>query len=212
MQTVYIIEDDVLLRDLIIDLLRDRPQYKIIGHSGDGIEGLKQCERLTPDIVVLDVRLPSLSGVEVAMRLRNEKPNCKILVFSGAFNLSIIKRVFMAKVAGIIEKSAGLAEMERAFEAVASGQSYYGPEILKRMPKLLSGSGDEESIDSLTNREREVLQLIAEGYTTKEIAAKLGISARTADVHRSHIMQKLNVHNVAGLVRAAISFGLVAEP
>src|SRR5690606_19447598 len=98
---------------------------------------------------------------------------------------------------------------EKAITAVAAGQTYFGPAIVQAMPELLLSDENAQTLDSLTPREREILQLIAEGHTTKEIAEKLGISARTADVHRTHIMQKLDVHNVAGLTRAAIAWGLV---
>ena len=212
MQKVYIIEDEVLLRDLITDLLRNSRELEIVGSSGDGREGYEACSRLRPHIVILDVRLPGLNGIEIAQRLRQEQPNIKVLVFSGLFNLGIIKRVLLAKVNGIIEKNAGLVEMEKAIKAVAAGQSYFGPSIVQSMPDLLVSSPQDQTLESLTPREREILQLIAEGHTTKEIADKLGISARTADVHRTHIMQKLNVHNVAGLTRAAIGYGLVKVP
>lgn len=212
MQKVYIIEDEVLLRDLITDLLSKHRDLEIIGASGDGREGLNACLRLKPHIVILDVRLPGLNGIEIAQRLKSEFPWVKILVFSGMFNLGIIKRVLMAKVNGIIEKSAGLQEMEKAISAVSSGQSYFGPTIVEKMPELLLTQETDQSLEALTPREREILQLIAEGNTTKEIADKLGISARTADVHRTHVMQKLDVHNVAGLTRLAIAYGLVEIP
>jgi RNA polymerase sigma factor (sigma-70 family) len=212
MQKVYIIEDEVLLRDLITDLLSKHRDLEIIGSAGDGREGLDACLKLKPHMVILDVRLPGLNGIEIAQRLKSEFPWVKILVFSGMFNLGIIKRVLMAKVNGIIEKSAGLQEMEKALSSVASGQSYYGPTIVSKMPELLMTRETDQSLEALTPREREILQLIAEGNTTKEIAEKLGISARTADVHRTHIMQKLDVHNVAGLTRLAIAYGLVEIP
>lgn len=212
MQKVYIIEDEVLLRDLIIDLLKTHRDLEIVGSSGDGRQGYEDCIKLKPHMVILDVRLPSLNGIEVAQRLKNDFPWVKILVFSGMFNLGIIKRVLMTKVNGIIEKAAGLTEMEKAINAVAAGQSYYGPTIVEKMPELLLSNDSEQGLDALTPREREILQLIAEGHTTKEIADKLGISARTADVHRTHIMQKLDVHNVAGLTRIAVSYGLVHIP
>jgi DNA-binding NarL/FixJ family response regulator len=212
MQKVYIIEDEVLLRDLIIDLLKSHANLEIIGSSGDGQKGMNECLKLKPQMVILDVRLPSLNGVEIAQRLKSEFPYIKILMFSGLFNLGIIKRLLMAKVNGIIEKSAGLKEMEKAIGIVLGGQSYFGPTIVAKMPELLSSAENEQSVESLTTREREVLQLIAEGYTNKEISERLFISVRTADVHRTHIMQKLDVHNVAGLTRLAISHGLVHLP
>ena len=210
-QTVYLIEDEVLLRDLVVETLADFPGLILVGSSGDGRDGLAECLRLKPDVVILDVRLPGLNGVEISQLVRQALPEIRLLVFSGAFNLPTVKRVLMAKVHGILEKSAGLAEMRKAIQAVAEGQTYYGPAILQCLPELLTGSGESQSLEALTAREREVLQLIGEGCSTRSVAEKLKISVRTADVHRTHVMKKLGVHNVAGLTRAAIAFGLV-EP
>ncbi len=209
MQKVYVIEDDILLRDLITEALSHRQDLLMVGSCGDGRKGLDECLQLKPNMVILDVRLPGLNGVEVATQIKNELPQTKVLVFSGSFNLSTLRRVMMAKVHGIIEKGAGLVELEKAIDSLARGQTYYGPAIVQRLPELLTSPHDDQTLDSLTLREKEVLQLIGEGFTTKEIADKLNISARTADVHRTHIMQKLGVHNVAGLTRKAVLFGLV---
>ncbi len=212
MQKVYIIEDEALLCDLVSILIESQIDLEIVGTSVDGLEGYKECLKLEPDLVILDLRLPALNGVEVAQRLRVEFPSLKILVFSGLFSLNQIGRIMKAKVNGIIEKSAGLPEMEKAVRAVASGQSYFGPEIAKMIPDLFSGKNGGASQESLTSREREILQLIGEGHTTKEIAVKLFISPGTADTHRNNLMKKLGVRNVAGLTRHAIGFGLVAVP
>ena len=210
MQKVYLIEDETLLRELIGDLLEDQRDLEIIGTSGDGKEGYEACMDLRPHLVILDIKLPTLNGIEVAQRLKSEYPWMKVLVFSSCFSLSEIRRVIMAKVNGIIEKSAGLEEMRKAIRAVASGQSYYGPKVVQMMPDLCLSDAGDRCLEALTSREREVLQLIAEGYTNKEIADKLGISSRTADAHRYNMMQKLDLHNVAGLTRFAAAFGLVA--
>ncbi len=212
MQKVYVIEDEVLLRDLLIELLKSRRDLEIAGYSGDGMEGYNQCREIKPRFVVLDLRLPTLNGVEVARRLRRDFPALKMLILSGALSLGTIKRVMAAKPNGILEKGAGLAEMEKAIRCVASGQSYFGPAIVKQMPELIYSEYQERSLDALTGREREVLQLVAEGYTTKEIASRLFISPRTADVHRMRLMRKLGVRNAAGLTRLAVSFGLVPVP
>ena len=212
MLRVFIIEDETLLRDLIGDLLKSQIDLELAGSSGDGLDGYKKCLKLKPDFVILDLRLPTLNGVEVAQRLKADRPATKILVFSGLFSLSLIRRVMKAKVNGVIEKSAGLAEMEKAIRAVASGQTYFGPEIVNMMPDLFLDSGRDESVDSLTSREREILQLIGEGYTTKEIAWQLFISPGTADTHRNNLMKKLGVHNVAGLTRHAIALALFPFP
>jgi DNA-binding NarL/FixJ family response regulator len=211
-QKVFIIEDDTLLCDLLCDLIDAERDLAILGTSGDGAEGLERCLAEKPDILITDVKLPGLNGIEVVQRLKQGRPEIKTLVLSGILNLGSIKRVLLTKADGILEKSAGLDEMRKALQAVAAGNCYYSADVIKRMPELLMAGENQGSLESLTSREREILQLIAEGHTTKEIAAKLEISTRTADVHRSHIMQKLSVHNVAGLTRAAIGFGLVDAP
>lgn len=209
MRTVYIIEDDKLLCDLLSGVIDSEIDMEVVGSHGDGTEGLRQCQLKKPDVLVCDLHLPGLNGMEIVQRLKSERPEIRILVVSGIFNLARIKRVLLSKADGIIEKTAGLDEMRKALKSVAAGQSYYSPEILRRMPELLSVQPSDGTLESLTTREREVLQLIGEGYTTKEIATKLNISVRTADVHRTHLMQKLAVHNVAGLTRASIQLGLV---
>jgi DNA-binding NarL/FixJ family response regulator len=212
MQKVFIIEDEVLLRDLLCDLISNQSDLQVIGTSGDGSEGYRKCLEVKPDILVCDIQLPGLNGIEIIQRVKTELPSMRVLAVSGVFNISRIKRVLMTKPDGIIEKASGLAVMEKALHAVASGQVFYSPEIIRKMPELLTATEHDGDLESLTPREREVLQLIAEGLTTKEIAEKLFISVRTADVHRSNIMNKLNVHNVAGLTRMAIAFGLVEAP
>lgn len=209
MQRVYIIEDDILLRDLLCDLIKNEPELEVIGTQGDGVEGLRACVEKEPDILICDVKLPGLNGIEVVGRLKQDFPRLKIIVVSGTFSLAWIKRAMLLKVEGIISKGAGLDDLQRCLRSVAAGQSFYSADVLQRMPELLTTAENSGDLDVLTSREREILQLIAEGLTTKEIAAKLCISHRTADVHRCHIMQKLKVHNVAGLTRLAIRFGLV---
>lgn len=212
MQSVYIIEDEILLRDLLSDLINSNSDLQIVGVSEDGTEGLKNALELKPDILITDLQLPGLNGVEIVQRVKQDLPDTKIMVISGHFNLPRLKRVLMTKAEGIMEKAAGLAEMEKALNVVAGGGTYYSPSIIQRMPEMLTVQETDLSVEALTSREREILQLIAEGNTTKEMAARLGISARTADVHRTHIMQKLGVHNVAGLTRMAIAFGLIETP
>lgn len=212
MTRVYIIEDESLLRDFVKDLLAEKPDYEVVGDSGDGAEGLAASLALKPDMVITDLRLPNMDGVEIARRLRLEMPQVRILLFSGAFNTGIIRRALLAQVNGIIEKKAGLKEMERAIDAVAGGQSYFGDAVARSMPEMLSDKESRYPVETLTEREREVLCLLAEGLATREIAEKLGISARTADVHRTNIMTKLDAHNVVALTRIAIACGLVDVP
>jgi DNA-binding NarL/FixJ family response regulator len=209
MTSVYIIEDEQLLRDFMKDMLAGRGDMKIVGDSANAETALVACRELKPDMIVTDVRLPGMDGVDLAVKLREMLPGLRVLLVSGLFSPAIIRRALVAKVEGILEKSGGLAEMEKAMTDVAQGRNYYGDAILKSLPELLSGGPQTHPVDTLTSREKEILCLIADGLSTREIADKLQISARTADVHRMHIMTKLDAHNVASLTRIAIATGLV---
>jgi DNA-binding NarL/FixJ family response regulator len=212
MTRLYIIEDETLLRELVCDMLAEKEGFEVVGGCGDGTEGLAACLSLKPDMLVTDMRVPGMDGVEIARRLREKMPDVKVLLFSGMFNVEIIRRALMAKINGIIEKKAGLAEMDNAIRAVAAGQSFFGDIVVRSMPDLVGGSVPAHPVETLTSREREILCMIAEGLSTRDIATRLSISARTADVHRTNIMTKLDAHNVVSLTRIAIACGLVSLP
>lgn len=212
MTRLYLVEDESLLRDFIKDMLSDREGFEVVGDSPDAESALVACPVLMPDMLITDVRLPGMDGVDLVRRLRDGLPDLHVLLLSGSFSLSVIRRALLARVDGILEKNGGLPEMEKAIEAVAAGHTYYGDAVLRSMPELVSGKAEAHPLESLTDREREVLSMIAEGFSTKDIAVKLDISARTADVHRMHIMGKLDAHNVATLTRIAIAAGLVDLP
>ena len=208
-KSLFILEDDILLRDLLGDLVTQEKQFNLVGTADDGVDGLRQCLALAPDIVVCDIRLPGLNGLEVVERLRRDLPEVVIVMVSGSFNLGRIRQAMVLRAQALISKGAGLPELVKALRAVAQGRTYYSADVVARMPELLAPNAPDQTLSCLTPREREVLQLVGEGYTNKEVAVKLGISDRTADVHRTHVMQKLKVRNVAGLTRYAIGFGLV---
>jgi len=206
---LFILEDDILLRDLLHDLLAQEELFEVVGTADDGVAGLRACLQAKPDIAVCDIRLPSLNGLEVIERLKRDLPETRVVLVSGSFNLARIRQAMMLRAEGLISKGSGLPELIKALKVVATGKTYYSADIVARMPELLTPNAPDQSLSCLTPREREVLQLVGEGHTNKEIAAKLFISDRTADVHRTNLMQKLKVHNVAGLTRYAIGFGLV---
>lgn len=212
MQKVFVIEDEKLLRDLLLEVLRADPTLDIVGSVGDGQEGYNQCLKLKPHMVILDVLLPSLNGIEIAGRLKAEMPWMKILIFSAVFKRAILRKILKCKVNGIVEKSAGLVELDKAIQAVASGQTFFSPHISQLMSELVLDPTEDDALEALTKREREIMQLIAEGHTTKEIATMLYISQRTAETHRNHLMQKLDLRGVAAITRFAIANGLVGTP
>ncbi len=206
---VVVIEDQTILRDLICLLLESFPTFKVVGKTGDGLEGFDLCMKLRPDLLVLDVMLPNLNGMEILHRLKSQKPQTRVLVFSALKNSDVVRKLIEAGVDGYLEKDADLEEMEKAINCVANGQTYFGPKIVQFMRELMINPKETGSFELLTSREREIIQLVAESNSTKEIATKLFISVRTADTHRSNIMRKLSIHDVAGLTRYAIAHGLV---
>ena len=209
MKKVVVIEDQTILRDLICQLVEGYPSMEVIGQSGDGAEGYDLCLEHTPDLVILDIMLPNLNGSEVLRRLKTKNPRSNILIFSAAASNGMVNRLLKLGVTGYIEKDSGLEELEKAIALVADGRSYFSPRIVEIMRELMVSGGEDDSLDSLTSREREIIQLIAESFSNKEIAAKLGMSVRTADTHRTNIMRKLNLHDVAALTRWAIANQLV---
>jgi DNA-binding NarL/FixJ family response regulator len=209
MKRVVIIEDETMLRDLLAELLKSFPLCTLSGTYGDGLEGWKALQKIKPDMVLLDIKIPSLNGLEILRRTHEELPNCHVLLFSAFFTTGMVRQALKSGANGIIEKTAGLAEMEKAIRAVLDGGTYLGPSVTDLVRRGMLEPDKDDSLDNLSEREREVLQLVAEGHSTKEIAVKLSISVKTAETHRSNLMTKLNLHGIAGLTRYAIEQGLV---
>lgn len=208
-----IIEDQTAIREMIATLVRCEPGLEVVAQLGDGQEAFQRCLEYQPDFIILDVMLPSLNGVEIIKRLNKKLKSTRILVFSGYQNPALVHEVIQAGAHGFVEKSANLAELKQGIHTVSSGGSYFGPQVteLLRMSVMKPHGTRTGNIESLSKREREILQLIAESYSTKEIAEKLSISKKTAENHRSSLMKKLDLHGVASLTRFAIENGLV-EP
>tara|TARA_B100000989_G_C19512686_1_gene459948 strand:- start:95 stop:742 length:648 start_codon:yes stop_codon:yes gene_type:complete len=211
MKKVFIAEDQTILRDLICRVLDQYPQIQVIGTSGDGQDAYERCLDQKPDIIILDIMMPYLNGIEVLRRLKAKNSKIQILVFSEAGSRNVIKQAIEAGVDGFLEKDISLTELEKAIERIIAGETYFGPKITETMRKIMLNPEQDNSLNSLTSRERQVLQLIAEGHTSKEIAKILNISYKTADTHRANIMDKLDKHNVAELTRYAISSGLTEK-
>lgn len=206
---VVVIEDQTILRDLICRLIESFPTFQVIGKTGNGLEGFDLCMKLHPDLLVLDVMLPDLNGMEVLHRLKRQNPQTRVLVFTGITSFDVVRKLIEYGVDGYLEKDAGLEEMEKAINCVANDQPYFAPRVIQVMRELMISPKEAGSFESLTSREQEIIQLVAESNSTKEIAGKLCISVRTADTHRSNVMKKLGIHDVAGLTRYAIAHGLV---
>jgi len=212
MKRVYVVEDQTILRDLIIRLLESYPDIEIVGSTGDGQEAVDEITKTSPDILILDIMLPNLNGIELLRQVRKGPHKPRVLVFSAFPSKSTVKKLLEAGIDGFVEKDANLQDLEVAVEKIVAGQTHFGLRIVDIMREIMINPSQNDSLDSLTARERQILQLIAESCTSKEIAAKLDISVKTADTHRANLMKKLDVHDVAGLTRQAIAFGLINPP
>ena len=212
MKRLVIVEDQTAIREMLADMLRLDPNYELVGEAGDGPQAVALCLETKPDVCVLDAKLPGLHGVDVLRRIAKKLPGMRVLVFSGYENPTLLREILEAGAHGFVEKSAGLREFKRGLETVANGGSYFGPAVAELMRNAVAQpQKSDPAADPITDREREVLRLVAESHTTREIAAKLGISAKTVDNHRTNLMRKLDLHDVASLTRYALEVGLI-EP
>jgi len=209
---VVIIEDQTAVREMIAQIVSSDPDFEVIAEVGDGHSAYGVCVDMKPDFVILDLMLPGLNGAEVLRRFSRHLKNTRVLVFSGHQNPSIVRELLQAGAHGFVEKAAPLSELKKGIEIVSSGGTYFGPEVAQLLREAVvnpGGNGGRQGVEILTAREREILQLIAESYSTKEVAQKLNISVKTAENHRTNLMKKLDLHDVAGLTRYAIQQGLV---
>ncbi len=211
MKRLVIVEDQTAIREMLAEILRLDANYKLVGESGDGQSAQTLCLEIKPDLLVLDAKLPGLNGVDLLRRIGRKLPDMRVLVFSGHENPMLVREMLEAGAHGFVEKTAGLGEFKKGLETVANGGTYFGPAVAALLRNVVANPTSSSAPDFLTDREREILQLVAESNSTKEIAAKLGISVKTVDNHRTNLMRKLNLHDVASLTRYALEIGLI-EP
>ena len=209
-----IVEDQTAVREMVAQVVKLDPQLEVVAEVGDGHEACETCLRLKPDFVILDVMLPGLNGTEVLRRFSKQLHDTRVLVFSGYEEPMLLRELLEAGAHGFVGKSAPLSELKRGINVVSRGGSYFGPEIARILREVMTGPmvGQRSALGLLTSREREILQLIAESYSTKEIATKLGISVKTAENHRTNLMRKLDLHDVASITRFSIEQGIVQAP
>lgn len=214
MKRVAIIEDQTAVRDMIVQIVKSHDEFEIVCESGDGRNALEMCLEHKPDFIILDVMLPGLNGTEILRRLSRSLPKCRVLVFSGYQDPALLRELVEAGAHGFIGKSASLMELRKGLEIVASGGTYFSGEVADTLREAMSGSDKigDGPLMRLTTREREILQLIAESNSTKEIATRLNISVKTAENHRTNLMKKLDLHDVASLTRFAIEYGIIEPP
>ena len=208
---VLVADDHTLVRAGIRGLLAGLEGVEVVGEVGEGHDALRLAEELRPDIVFLDIGMPGLNGLEVASRLNSVDPAVRVVILSMHSAEEYVLRALRAGCAGYLLKGSAVAELEVAVRAVARGETYLSSAVSKRVvEEYLSRTGSAaDPLDALTPRQREILQLVAEGNTSKDIASRLLLSFKTVEAHRAQIMERLGVHDVAGLVRFAVRVGLV---
>ncbi len=211
MKRLVIIEDQTAIREMLVEILRLDANYQLVGEAGDGQSAVALCLEKSPDVCVLDAKLPGLNGVDILRRIAKKLPQMRVLVFSGHENPVLVREMLEAGAHGFVEKTAGLFEFKKGLETVANGGTYFGPAVASLLRNVVANPATSSAADFLTDREREILQLVAESHSTKEIAAKLTISVKTVDNHRTNLMRKLNLHDVASLTRYALEVGLIEQ-
>lgn len=209
-KTVVVVEDQTAICELIIEMLEARGGYRVLGSTADGNEGLVLANQLKPDILILDILLPGISGLEVLRQLHETQPDLKVLIFSAKSEKQIVRGLLKAGVRGFVPKSARLSELRQAVDAVALGSTWFSAAFEKAMADALTAP--ESDVDAkgaaLTDREKEIAILLAKSHSSKEVAVKLAISAKTVENHRTNLMRKLGVHDVAGVIRYVLRQGL----
>ena len=207
---ILVVDDHAIMRDGIRALLDLQDDIEIVGEASDGKEAIVKAEELKPNVVVMDIAMPTMDGLEATRRITKRNPEVKVLVLTQHDNREYVLSAIKAGVAGYVPKRALGSELESAIRAVHQGDSYLYPSAAAAVVKDYLKRAEEEPYDRLTAREREILKLIAEGHTSRVIADMLFLSPKTVLGHRTKIMQKLELHNRTELIKYAIQKGLVS--
>ena len=205
---VLIADDHGLMRAGVRALLQATEDIEVVGEAEDGNEAVSEVRRLDPDVVLMDVAMPGLGGLEATLLIRKERPEVKIIVLTQYDDREYVSRFLKAGVSGYVLKKAAASELVAAIRAVMRGGLVLDPEIAREAVESNGRQASPEQVEdpyeTLTDREKEVLKLVAEGNSNKEVAATLGISVKTAMAHREHLMEKLDVHSRTELIRFAL--------
>jgi DNA-binding NarL/FixJ family response regulator len=210
---VLIADDHAILRDGVRALLSMSEDITVVGEAANGQEAIELARRLSPDVILMDIAMPGLGGIEATIQIRKENPQAKVLVLTQYEDREYIRRFLKAGVSGYVLKKAAGSELTSAIRAVSRGGLVLDPEVAREaMREHLEPAADGRAAnpyDSLTDREKQVLKLVAEGHSNKEVAETLDISVKTAMSHREHIMQKLDLHSRTDLIKFALAQGVI---
>ncbi|MDB6018146.1 MAG: DNA-binding response regulator [Pedosphaera sp.] len=209
---VLLVDDHPVVRRGIRSCLSNLDHLEIVGEAVDGKEAIAKVNELKPDIVLMDIDMPVMSGLEATRLLRSESPEIRVLILSVHSNKQYVLQIIQSGAQGYVLKDASPADLVRAIESVNGGEVFFSPDISQIVLNqylVEAGSDDDESASKrLTSREREVLAMIAEGQSNKDMANRLGVGVRTIETHRERVMDKLDIHSVAGLTKYAITNGI----
>ena len=211
---VLLADDHILVRAGLRKLLESLPNIEVVGEASDGLALLELAARMQPQLILMDIAMPGLNGLEATGRITKSWPDMRVLILSMHQNSEYIRQALRQGAVAYLLKDSAPMELELAIKAVLNGETYLSPAVSKGVVSdyVQRLRNEEQPIDVLTPRQREVLQLIAEGQSTKDIARRLDLSVKTVETHRTQLMKQLDIHEVTGLVRYALRAGLVTSP
>lgn len=211
---ILLADDHIVMRTGLRALLERQPNLEVVGESENGRETVALAASLRPDVVVMDVGMPVLNGIEATQMIVTQCPTIAVVILSMHADESYVMRALKAGARGYLLKDSAAADLIGAIQAISQGKSFFSPKVSRILAedyvRVLKQKGAVDTYDLLTSREREILQLLAEGKANKEVATALNISPYTVETHRSHILQKLNLHNSAELVLYAVRKGIIS--
>lgn len=210
---VLLADDHALVRSGIRLVLQTFDGVQVVAETQDGRTALALIEKLRPDVALLDISMPELNGMDTATRIRSRFPETRVLILSVHAGEEYVTQALRAGASGYLLKDATPTELEFALRSVMRGETYLSPGVSGAIVEKYLRNGEPATgpLDAITPRQREILQLIAEGRSTKEMAARLGVSIKTVETHRALLMERLGIHDIAGLARFAVRTGLVEE-
>lgn len=209
---ILIVDDHALVRSGFRAMLEKAPEIEVVAEASDGLEAIEKVGTTFPDVLLMDIGMVPMNGLDATARIRREYPDVKVIILSMHANEEYVLRALRGGAAGYLLKNSKFAELRTAIQTVAAGEIYLSARVSQHVIEnyVRSMEVEKSPLEELTPRQREILKLIAEGKNNREIAASLGVSMKTVDTHRTQLMQRLNIHDIAGLVRFAIKMGLIA--